>query len=157
MVKSLKELDQYPWSGHGVLMGKVRNNWQERDCVLRQFSEIEVKAVAGYRKFMEEGKDQGRRPELVGGGLIRSLGDWSRVQSLVSNPSTERHDARILGGDDFVTNILKEADKNLRRQFHPQERKKVIEQLIRKVCRTIKGTYNKGDGSIYFLLLILIN
>jgi REP element-mobilizing transposase RayT len=140
IVKNLKELDQYPWSGHGALMGKVRNEWQERNYVLRQFSESEGKAVAGYRKFMEEGKDQGRRPELVGGGLIRSLGDWSQVRSLVSNASAKRHDDRILGGDDFVTGILKEADKNLKRQFRPQERKNVIEELIRKVCHAERIT-----------------
>ena len=74
VVKSLEALDKYPWSGHMVLMGKGKNDWQEREYVLHQFHEKEEKAIRAYRSFMEEGKDQGRRPELVGGGLIRSLG-----------------------------------------------------------------------------------
>jgi REP element-mobilizing transposase RayT len=67
MVKSMGELDHYPWSGHMGLVGKRKNDWQEREYVLRQFHEKEGKAIRAYRRFMEEGKDQGRRPELVGG------------------------------------------------------------------------------------------
>jgi hypothetical protein len=52
-----------------ILMGRGKNEWQERGYVLRQFHEREGKAVRSYRRFMEEGKDQGRRPELVGGGI----------------------------------------------------------------------------------------
>jgi REP element-mobilizing transposase RayT len=82
VVKNLQELEQYPWSGHGVLTGKIKNNWQERDYVLGQFSEYKGRAVRAYRKFIEESKDQGKRPDLIGGGLIRSLGGWSQVLSL---------------------------------------------------------------------------
>jgi hypothetical protein len=32
-----------------------------------------------YSWYVENGIDQGRRPELVGGGLIRSMGGWSEV------------------------------------------------------------------------------
>ena len=67
VVKSMGELDDYPWSGHMVLVGKRKNDWQEKAYVLYQFHEREGKAIRAYRRFMEEGKDQGRRPELVGG------------------------------------------------------------------------------------------
>ena len=30
VVESMGELDHYPWSGHMVLMGKGKNDWQER-------------------------------------------------------------------------------------------------------------------------------
>ncbi|MDP2798894.1 MAG: transposase, partial [Deltaproteobacteria bacterium] len=135
IVKSIEELDRYPWSGHSVLVGKIKNNWQERDYVLRQFSEYKGKAVRTYRKFMEEGKDQGKRSELIGGGLIRSLGGWSQVLSLSGKKDSITHDARILGGEDFVTEILKEADRNLKRQLRPRERTALIDQLIKKICK----------------------
>ena len=32
--------------------------------------------------YVKEGMGQGRRPELVGGGLIRSHGGWSEVKKL---------------------------------------------------------------------------
>jgi hypothetical protein len=33
-VESLEELEQYPWSGHSVLVGRKENKWQERGYVL---------------------------------------------------------------------------------------------------------------------------
>lgn len=32
--------------------------------------------------YLNAGIDMGRRPELIGGGLIRSLGGWSKVKKL---------------------------------------------------------------------------
>ena len=51
MVKKMEELDGYPWSGHGVLVGRNKNDWQERDYVLSQFSETRGKAVRAYRRL----------------------------------------------------------------------------------------------------------
>jgi len=133
-VKRIEELDRYPWSGHSVLIGKRKNHWQETEYVLRQFSEERGRAIRAYRKFIEEGKDQGRRMELVGGGLIRSLGGWSQVLSLRGNKEEIEHDARILGGGDFVANILREADRKGRRQLRVGERRVIIGRLIKKIC-----------------------
>jgi len=134
VVKSMEELDRYPWSGHKVLIGRDKNSWQERGYVLRQFSEERRRAIRALRRFMEEGKGQGRREDLVGGGLIRSLGGWSQVLSLRANNKEIDHDARILGGEDFVANILREADKNVRRQLRLGERKVLIDRIIKRVC-----------------------
>ena len=135
IVKNMEELDRYPWSGHGVLIGSSRNDWQERDYVLRQFSETKGKAVRAYRRFMEEGIAQGRRNDLVGGGRVRSQGGWSQVVSLTGKKKKEmRHDVRILGGEDFVGQILKEADKRLTRQLQWGGRNKAIDQVIKRLC-----------------------
>jgi hypothetical protein len=130
----MEGLDRYPWSGHKVLIGRNKNSWQERGYVLRQFSEERRRAIRAYRRFMEEGKGQGRREDLVGGGLIRSLGGWSEVLSLRADNKETDHDARILGGEDFVANILREADKNVRRQLRLGERKVLIDRIIKRVC-----------------------
>ena len=136
IVKNMEELDRYPWSGHGVLIGSSRNDWQERDYVLRQFSETKGKAVRAYRRFMEEGIAQGRRNDLVGGGLVRSQGGWSQGVSLTGKKKKEmRHDVRILGGEDFVGQILKEADKRLTRQLQWGGRNKAIDQVIKRLCK----------------------
>ncbi len=137
-VKSLEELDSYRWSGHGVLIGKNRNDWQERDYVLGQFAKGRSKAIRAYRQFMEEGQDAGRRPELVGGGLIRSLGGWSKVLSLRARGEQEEYDARILGGGDFVHAILKEADERLMRQMKSRREKVSIDDVIKKMCKEAK-------------------
>ena len=136
MVKSMEELDRYPWSGHGVLIGRNKNDWQEREYVLRQFSETKGKAVRGYRKFMEEGIAQGRRNDLVGGGLVRSLGGWSQVLSLRGKGRRKtKHDVRILGGEDFVGQILKEADRRLRRQLQMGGIEDVIGRVVKELCK----------------------
>jgi len=136
IVKNMEELDRYPWSGHGVLIGSSRNDWQERDYVLRQFSETKGKAVRAYRRFMEEGIAQGRRNDLVGGGLVRSQGGWSQGVSLTGKKKKEmKHDVRILGGEDFVGQILKEADKRLTRQLQWGGRNKAIDQVIKRLCK----------------------
>ena len=136
IVKNMEELDRYLWSGHGVLIGSSRNDWQERDYVLRQFSETKGKAVRAYRRFMEEGIAQGRRNDLVGGGRVRSQGGWSQVVSLTGKKKKEmRHDVRILGGEDFVGQILKEADKRLTRQLQWGGRNKAIDQVIKRLCK----------------------
>src|SRR5512139_1182177 len=61
IVKSMEELERYPWCGHGVLTGRRKNGWQEAEYVLKRFGEERRKGIRGYRKFMEEGRQQGRR------------------------------------------------------------------------------------------------
>ena len=134
MVKSIGQLDHYTWSGHMVLVGKGKNDWQEREYVLHQFHERGGKAVRAYREFMEEGKDQGRRPELVGGGLIRSLGGWSQVLPLGGSREKMEHDCRILGSGDFVAEILREAEKTVRRYLRPGEINHTIDKTIKEIC-----------------------
>ena len=43
----------------------------------------------------------GRRLELVGGGLIRSLGGWSEVLALRGRGEKQRSYQRILGDSEF--------------------------------------------------------
>jgi hypothetical protein len=43
-------------------------------------------------------------------------------------------DNRVLGSGDFVTEILKEADKNLKRQLRLREREGLIERIIKEMC-----------------------
>jgi len=135
IVKSIEGLDRYPWTGHGVLVGRSKNDWQERQYILRQFGEARAKAVRAYRKFIEEGKDQGRRDDLVGGRRGRSMGGWSQVLSLRGEKKEVEHDGRILGGEDFVAQILKEADKRLTRQLKLGGRKKPIDEIRKKFCK----------------------
>ena len=131
---SLEQLEGFPWCGHGALTGKRKNDWQETDYILLRFGEERRKAIRGYRKFVDEGEKQGRRPDLVGGGLIRSLGGWSQVLSPRNAKEETKHDPRILGGHDFIADILKEAAGSLRRQLKVGGRKKSIDQVIKTMC-----------------------
>jgi hypothetical protein len=35
-----------------------------------------------YRKYVQEGLPRGRRPDMVGGGLLRSVGGWKGLKAL---------------------------------------------------------------------------
>jgi len=135
IVKSVTKLDKYRWSGHGVLMDKVKHEWQDRNYVLSWFGDKEAEARREYRKYVEDGIDEGRRPDLVGGGLIRSLGGWSRVLSLRRENVAVLADERILGTGDFVQSVIREADKRIRYQLGDNEQRKKAQELIAQTCK----------------------
>jgi putative transposase len=66
LVKDLKGLEKYPYCGHGAILGRQANPWQDSDSVLAQFGNRESEAKEAYRRFVAEGVALGRRPELVG-------------------------------------------------------------------------------------------
>jgi len=78
IVSSVGELDRYPYTGHTALMDKHPARWQDTDKILFLFGHKKSVARKKYRAFIEKGVEQGRRPELIGGGLIRSAGGWKQ-------------------------------------------------------------------------------
>jgi putative transposase len=83
---------------------------------------------------MVGGKDLGRRPELVGGGLVRSVGGWSKVLSLRGRGEEVEHDGRILGSGDFVQEVIRDAEEAIARQMRHRGRKSV-EEIVGRMCR----------------------
>jgi hypothetical protein len=116
-------------------MKRVNNDWQDRDYVLSWFGKREGEARRAYRKYMEEGIAQGRRPELVGGGVLRSYGGWSAVLSLRKSRESISGDQRILGPGDFVERVLRESEESLRQMLSPVERRKRIETILEEARR----------------------
>ena len=55
----------------------------------------------------------GRRKELTGGGLIRSMGGWTVVKSMRKAKIFEKSDERILGDGDFVAHVLSVAEEQM--------------------------------------------
>ena len=138
LVDNLTQLDRYPWSGHSALMRKVKNEWQDDEYVLRWFGHKVDEARREYRKYVAEGVAQGRRPDLVGGGLVRSQGGWSAVKAMMRLGIIERGDERILGRGEFVESMIKQADEKLKWQFSSGEHVKRAVELIDSVCKQRK-------------------
>jgi putative transposase len=80
--------------------------------VLLYFGDSLNVARRRYRQFVKQGVDQGTRPELQGGGLVRSAGG-DKV-GLLGRKKHERElgDERILGSGDFVTEALQKAGQS---------------------------------------------
>lgn len=134
MVKSMSALDRYPWCGHSAIMGRKKVEWQEIDYVLSWFGQKKNIAKKAYRRYVQDGIEDGRRDDLVGGGLVRTLGGWSQVLSLRKSNDKVLCDERILGRDEFVERIIDEADKRIIGQISINERKIKAKKTILDVC-----------------------
>jgi len=78
--------------------------------LLGHFGTSERHAKKDYLSFVAEGVERGRISELVGGGLLRSVGGWKSLKKLRDSGEKVRADERILGRSEFVERVLKEAD-----------------------------------------------
>jgi putative transposase len=112
LVPNFQALRQYPWCGHGVLMGTRKNDWQTTDDILERFGSSRRGAGLQYEKFLEEAKDSGRRDDLIGGGLRRSAGGWEGVMALRKD-GRWLGDERVLGDGTFVESVLKESEEEI--------------------------------------------
>ncbi len=74
-------------------------------------------ARKAYRAYVEKGIAQGRRPELVGGGLIRSAGGWAAVRAMRRTKDHMKSDERILGDGEFAQFVLDEAKERLEERY----------------------------------------
>jgi len=99
VLSDLRTLDRYPWTGHSALLGTVPRPWQATATILAQYGPSRRRARHAYRTFVAEGIPQGRRPELQGGGLVRSAGGWAAVTALRRGREAYGGDERVLGGD----------------------------------------------------------
>jgi hypothetical protein len=107
------EHDGDPWCGHGVLMNKTQQAWQNIEYVLGLFSNRKGEARKRYRAFVAKGILEGRRPDLVGGGLRRSSSGWMGVGVLRKAGIRVKGGERVLGYSDFVANVLSRAKEAL--------------------------------------------
>ena len=172
LVEDLKELDKYPWTGHSAILGRRKNllipdqakSYQPSakstsakeqkplaektiEDVLLYFGNTKTVARRRYRQFVKNGIDQGKRPELQGGGLVRSAG--GNKSGLLGRKKEERDppdspealdggrgkgDARILGSGDFVEEILQESNEI----YEMKTRNRIsLDDLILKVSTNV--------------------
>lgn len=200
LVKDLKELDIYPWSGHSTILGKTENPLAQKknrevvstgeldsgstvedpvfsginpacpaspvkytavsseadlsgiapedgtrikndkllaeetvEDVLLYFGEKTEDARKKYRQFVKDGIEKGRRPELQGGGLIRSQGGDKSMLLGLGPEDREDSDQRILGSGDFVATIIHQSE---------EERSKKRTEVISLKNLTLKVSEN---------------
>jgi len=137
IVSDVAKLGQSPYSGHSVLMGKVKHDWQNTEDILRMFDERTGAARRAYRKFVEKGVEQGKRHDLTGGGLIRSAGGWEAVKALKKEKVYQRNDERILGDGDFVSRVLDTAEEEMEKRYALQARGFGLEKVAARVAEVL--------------------
>ena len=132
-VTNIDELNTSPWSGHSALVGQVRRAWQDTKYILSFFGSGRL-GRGKYLTFVGEGIDQGRRPDLVGGGLIRSIGGWAEVLSARRRKVRQAFDQRVLGDDEFVKRILTEANDFTKAILRLGGNRMALLSLAERVC-----------------------
>ena len=98
-----------------------------------------------YKEYVFEGFENGRRPDLVGGGLIRSLGGWSEARKLGKDERRVKGDERILGDSQFVLDTLQEAEERFERKYELKSRGYdlvAVERLVEEI-------FGMSPGEIY--------
>ena len=149
IVADLKELDTYSYCGHSALMGKKKRQWQEVEYVLGYFGKRIGEARKKYRSYVEKGIAMGKRPELVGGGLIRSLGGWDEVKKMrLKGQDRIKSDQRILGESEFVNDVLSESEKQFSRKYRLKSLGYDFERVIERVSELfhLEKDYITGKG-----------
>ncbi len=143
VVADAAALHRYPWSGHSALLGHQERTWQATTAVLQRFGSRPSAARSGYRRFVEDGIAQGRRPELQGGGLRRSAGGWAAVTALRRGREAFAADERILGGSDFVAGILRAVEaREQAAARHPD-----LPALVARICARLGLHPGSVEGS----------
>jgi hypothetical protein len=99
-------------------MDKKIRDWQDTDYVLSFFGTKKAASQKRYLAHVKAAINQGRRDDLVGGGLIRSLGGWSELKTHQLKGNTRiKGDERILGDSNFVQEVLNLAEEKFNRKY----------------------------------------
>jgi len=145
LVADLDQLDQYPFCGHGVIIGKHRQCWQNSETVLLHFGKRIYSARRKYREFVAGGIDEGRRDDLTGGGLVRSAGGWSAVNEMKRSKIHMKSDERILGDGDFVSDMLSRSKESFERRYALKARGIDIDFVANRVSTLL----NIPEGDVW--------
>ena len=107
--------------------------------VLGWFGKSITDARKQYRLYVEKGVSIGRRPELVGGGMIRSLGGWDEVKKMrLKGQDRIKSDQRILGESEFVQDVLSEAKEKFTRKYKLKSMGFDFEMILDKVSSILQ-------------------
>ncbi|MFH1287553.1 MAG: transposase [bacterium] len=134
IVKSVLELNNYQWSGHSVLIGGSKKDWQETGEILGIFNKKRKIAINRYVEFINDGIGVGKREDLTGGGLRRSAGGWEGVELLKRDKIFWRGDERMLGDADFVDEVLKAHEEELKEGERLKQKGWNLEKIVKEVC-----------------------
>jgi len=137
IIQSLDELHNFTYCGHSVLMGKTKRDWQDTDYVLGYFGKSKGKARKEYESFVKAGLNQGRREELTGGGLIRSLGGWTEAREVLKSGVHIMSDERILGDSDFVDSIISQSDEHYERRYRLRRQGYDLDRIALRVSEVL--------------------
>ena len=135
IVSGVKDLNRYAYCGHSTVMGRKKRPWQDVAHVLGHFGKTAKSAREAYLHYAEGGVRQGRRHELTGGGLVRSVGGWAEVKRLRREGCDHViSDERILGDSDFVETLLSRSNERYACGYELKRRGVDLDWIAKRVA-----------------------
>lgn len=93
-----------------------------------------------FSTVVRSGMEQGNRPDLTGGGLLRSHGGWSGVKLLRETGNYQKGDERILGDETFVRKVLEQAEERFKEKYRFIAGGFNLDKLIERVAEITQVT-----------------
>jgi len=140
LVSEYRSLAGYPYCGHGAIMGQKKIEWQDTQYILGLFGKNDSTSRSEYSRFVRSGVEQGRRPDLTGGGLLRSHGGWTGVKALRVTGDYQKGDERILGDGAFVNEVLEKAEERFKEGYRLRATGYDLDKLVKRVANITQVT-----------------
>ena len=139
IVASMEELRDYRYCGHSCLLGRHKelDSWMPKGRILSRFGASLRESRVAYDAFVLDGISKGHRPDLTGGGLLRSAGGWRELHSAREAGVFLNSDERILGDSDFVDSALQAAEEDLETKSWYRREEVDLEKLISIVANVL--------------------
>jgi putative transposase len=131
-VKTIKTLNKYPYTGHAYINGTLENEWQNTQYPLQWFGKQKKKSLEKFLNFIKEGLSAGKQEDLTGGGLLRTVGGWKKLQELKKSRERVLGDERMLGDTDFIADVWKKARKEKAVPATKRNKEIPLEMLVKK-------------------------
>jgi REP element-mobilizing transposase RayT len=148
IIRTMDELRDYKYSGHSAIMGNVKRDWQDIKYVLGYFGKSARKARKEYESFVKAGLGEGRKAELTGGGLIRSLGGWIEAKEILKGGVHIMSDERILGDSDFVDSIISQSEESYDKRQRLRQKGYNLNKIAGRVAEVLgielEEVFSKG-------------
>jgi hypothetical protein len=129
-------------------MGRTTRQWQDADYVLGYFGNSRGQARKEYESFVKSGLGQGRKDELTGGGLIRSLGGWTEAREALKGGVHIMSDERILGDSDFVDSVITQSEEHYERKHRLKRKGYDLARIAGRVAEVLgvkrEDVFSKG-------------
>ncbi len=133
--KGLEELDNYPWCGHGVFMGKCSMSFQNTETVLKRFGSNTVSARLNYKKFMEEGLKT-----VTDGWIVDKVRESNRGVNKKDEPG-----CWVIGDRDFIVSVINKNKERLRLN-HIKHKYSSVEEVLEIIAEENKLTSEEIKG-----------
>lgn len=145
IVNSIELLNNYAYSGHSCMMGKIKNDWQDTHYPLSWFGKDIRPARRAYLKFVEEGISDSEREELRGGGLLRTAGGRKALKDSREGGAFVFGDERVLGDSNFVEDVLRKTESS-HKEIPRISPGYDLERITREACRFLDVDPREARG-----------